>query len=147
MLINRGFSSWTKDEISSRVKQISRRNNIRNVWIRWHPRAFWSYSQQSLMRFETWRDYIIWQKSEKIGICGWIVWVQSQVSFIWAGDTYGDWCNKISSRVIKNNKDWWNKGCFTCVLLGYTFDENKGKKCPVYCKCQQSYFLLPDLLF
>ena len=26
--------------------------------------------------------------------------------------------------------------CFTCVLLGHTFDENKRKKCLVYCKCQ-----------
>lgn len=26
--------------------------------------------------------------------------------------------------------------CFTCVLLGYTFDENKTKKCRVYCECQ-----------
>lgn len=26
--------------------------------------------------------------------------------------------------------------CFTCVLLGHTFDENKRKKCLVYCECQ-----------
>ena len=26
--------------------------------------------------------------------------------------------------------------CFTCVLLGHTFDENKKKKCLVYCECQ-----------
>lgn len=26
--------------------------------------------------------------------------------------------------------------CFTCVLLGHTFDENKRKKCIVYCECQ-----------
>ena len=24
----------------------------------------------------------------------------------------------------------------TCVLLGHTFDENKRKKCLVYCECQ-----------
>ena len=49
--------------------------------------------------------------------------------------TYGDWCNKGSSRSTKNHKDCRKQRCFTCVLLGHTFDENKRKKCLVYCKC------------
>ena len=44
-------------------------------------------------------------------------------------------CNKGSSRSTKNHKDCRKQRCFTCVLLGYTCDKNKRKKCPVYCKC------------
>ncbi|MCI7112604.1 MAG: hypothetical protein MR957_02980 [Lachnobacterium sp.] len=37
---------------------------------------------------------------------------------------------------LKTTKIEESKGCFTCVLLGHTFDENKRKKCLVYCECQ-----------
>lgn len=53
--------------------------------------------------------------------------------------------NKSESRIgetktiqeqLKTTKIEENKGASFCVLPGHKFDENKRKKCLVYCKCQ-----------
>lgn len=46
----------------------------------------------------------------------------------------------IDSKLFENRTaiagKFTGERCFTCVLLGHTFDENKRKKCLVYCECQ-----------